>query len=199
MAGLARQRRQGRAPAVHALRRARERGRARRRLQATSSTMWRAGYDMPEDEFEAEVDRLWGQVKPLYDAAALLHAPQAQQDVRRQGRAEDRPDPERTSPATCGRRRGASSTRSSSRTRASAADRRHADAREEVRREEDGEDGRGVLHVARHEPAAGDVLGALDVRQAEGQGGRLSRERVGRARSRTTCASRCASTRTRRT
>ena len=29
--------------------------------------MWRAGYDMPAAEFEQETDRLWGQVKPLYD------------------------------------------------------------------------------------------------------------------------------------
>ncbi len=28
---------------------------------------WRAGYDMPPDAFEAETDRLWQQVKPLYD------------------------------------------------------------------------------------------------------------------------------------
>ncbi len=30
--------------------------------------LWRAGYDMPPDAFEADVDRLWAQVKPLYDA-----------------------------------------------------------------------------------------------------------------------------------
>lgn len=29
--------------------------------------MWRSGYDMPADAFAAETDRLWGQVKPLYD------------------------------------------------------------------------------------------------------------------------------------
>jgi peptidyl-dipeptidase A len=29
--------------------------------------MWRSGYDMPPAEFEAEAERLWGQVKPLYD------------------------------------------------------------------------------------------------------------------------------------
>jgi len=29
--------------------------------------VWKANYDMPADQFEAEVDRLWGQVKPLYD------------------------------------------------------------------------------------------------------------------------------------
>ena len=30
--------------------------------------MWRAGYDMPADDFRAEADRLWDQVKPLYDS-----------------------------------------------------------------------------------------------------------------------------------
>ena len=29
--------------------------------------LWRAGYDMPPAEFEADVERLWSQVKPLYD------------------------------------------------------------------------------------------------------------------------------------
>ena len=30
--------------------------------------MWRAKYDMPPDAFSAEVDRLWNQVKPLYNS-----------------------------------------------------------------------------------------------------------------------------------
>lgn len=29
--------------------------------------LWRSGYDMSPEEFEQETDRLWGQVKPLYD------------------------------------------------------------------------------------------------------------------------------------
>ena len=29
--------------------------------------MWRSGYDMPADDFAVEIDRLWEQVKPLYD------------------------------------------------------------------------------------------------------------------------------------
>ncbi len=33
--------------------------------------MWRAGYDMTPDQFSAEVERLWQQVRPLYDS---LHA-----------------------------------------------------------------------------------------------------------------------------
>ncbi|TMQ17920.1 MAG: M2 family metallopeptidase [Deltaproteobacteria bacterium] len=31
------------------------------------ASLWKSGYDMPEDQFVATVDRLWGQVKPLYD------------------------------------------------------------------------------------------------------------------------------------
>jgi peptidyl-dipeptidase A len=34
---------------------------------ADLGAMWRSSYDMKPEEFEAEVDRLWGQVKPLYD------------------------------------------------------------------------------------------------------------------------------------
>lgn len=30
--------------------------------------LWRSSYDMDPDEFALEMDRLWGQVKPLYDA-----------------------------------------------------------------------------------------------------------------------------------
>jgi peptidyl-dipeptidase A len=29
--------------------------------------LWRAGYDMPPADFEADVERLWSEVKPLYD------------------------------------------------------------------------------------------------------------------------------------
>ncbi|NND44030.1 MAG: M2 family metallopeptidase [Xanthomonadales bacterium] len=31
-------------------------------------TLWRSGYDMPADDFEAEAERLWTQVRPLYEA-----------------------------------------------------------------------------------------------------------------------------------
>ncbi len=30
--------------------------------------MWRSGYDMPADEFTAETERMWQEVKPLYDS-----------------------------------------------------------------------------------------------------------------------------------
>ncbi len=34
---------------------------------ADLGAMWRAGYDMPPDAFAAELDRLWNQVRPLYE------------------------------------------------------------------------------------------------------------------------------------
>ena len=34
---------------------------------ADTGAMWRSGYDMTADEFAREMDRLWLQVKPLYD------------------------------------------------------------------------------------------------------------------------------------
>jgi peptidyl-dipeptidase A len=33
-----------------------------------TGALWRSKYDMPPDEFRAELDRLWGQVKPLYES-----------------------------------------------------------------------------------------------------------------------------------
>lgn len=29
--------------------------------------LWRGGYDMESEEFAAEIERLWGQVEPLYN------------------------------------------------------------------------------------------------------------------------------------
>jgi peptidyl-dipeptidase A len=34
---------------------------------ANMGDLWRSGYDMPPAEFEKDTDRLWAQVKPLYD------------------------------------------------------------------------------------------------------------------------------------
>ena len=35
---------------------------------ADVGALWRAGYDMPSADFEADIERLWRDVKPLYDA-----------------------------------------------------------------------------------------------------------------------------------
>ena len=34
---------------------------------ADTGVLWKAGYDMPADDFTKEADRMWTQVKPLYD------------------------------------------------------------------------------------------------------------------------------------
>ena len=60
----------------------------------TSAPCGARSYDMPPDEFAAETDRLWEQVKPLYDCAPLLRARRARREVRRRRRAaEDRAHP----------------------------------------------------------------------------------------------------------
>lgn len=35
---------------------------------ADTGAMWRSKYDMPADDFAKELDRVWGQVKPLYES-----------------------------------------------------------------------------------------------------------------------------------
>ena len=35
---------------------------------ADTGAMWRSKYDMPADDFATELDRIWGQVKPLYNS-----------------------------------------------------------------------------------------------------------------------------------
>ncbi len=42
-------------------------GGAREMGYADLGDLWRGGYDMESDEFDAEIERLWGQVEPLYN------------------------------------------------------------------------------------------------------------------------------------
>ena len=35
---------------------------------ANAGEMWRSGYDMPADQFSAELERLWDEVRPLYES-----------------------------------------------------------------------------------------------------------------------------------
>ena len=76
--------------------------------------LWRSAYDMPPAEFEKETDRLWNQVKPLYDD---LHCYVRNRLSKKYG-ADKVPAMSarfpRTCWATCGRRNGRTSTRSSS-------------------------------------------------------------------------------------
>ena len=54
---------------------------------ADTGELWRSGYDMTPAEFAAETDRLWGQVKPLYEQLQCYTARQAgRRSTARQGR-----------------------------------------------------------------------------------------------------------------
>ena len=79
--------------------------------------------------FEAETERLWQQVKPLYDELHCYVRAQAATKYGDKVPAGRRRSP-RTCSATCGRRSGATSIRWSSRIPAQPRPRRHADARE---------------------------------------------------------------------
>jgi len=54
-----------------------------------TGAMWRSNYDMSPEEFSAELERLWLQVKPLYVA---LHAYVRKDLIKKYGKVADRPD-----------------------------------------------------------------------------------------------------------
>ncbi len=138
------------APRLRPPGRDRQPGRQGARLSPTPARCGARSYDMPPDEFAAMTDRLWSEVKPLYDE---LHCYTRDQAQRRNMATRSSPRPARSAPtcsATCGRRNGAIST-TSSRPRAPATSattsptcwsRKKYDARE------DGPDRRGLLHLA---------------------------------------------------
>ena len=79
---------------------------------ADTGALWRSQYDMTPDEFQAEIERLWTQVEPLYRE---LHTYVRRKLIEKYGDAARRPDgmiPGHFS-AICGRRSGAISTTSS--------------------------------------------------------------------------------------
>ena len=81
-----------------------------------TGAMWRAGYDMTPDEFSADLERLWQQVRPLY---LSLHTYVRAKLVEKYGPSVV--PPTARSPRTCsaipGRRSGATSSRWSLRRR----------------------------------------------------------------------------------
>jgi peptidyl-dipeptidase A len=56
---------------------------------ADTGAMWRAKYDMTPEQFSADLERLWQQVKPLY---LQLHAYVRRRLIEKYGAAADRPD-----------------------------------------------------------------------------------------------------------
>ena len=130
--------------------------------------LWRAGYDMTSDEFSAEVDRLWTQVKPLYDA---LHAHARRSLLKKYGPSvvpADGPIPAHLLGNIWAQQWGnvydlMGVPEPRPRLRPDQAARG-----EEDRRQGHGAVRRPLLHVARLRADAEDVLGALAVHQAAG-------------------------------
>jgi peptidyl-dipeptidase A len=60
---------------------------------ADSGAMWRAAYDMPPERFPAEMDRLWAQVKPLYDDLHCYVRTRLQQKYGKELLPDDAPIP----------------------------------------------------------------------------------------------------------
>ena len=57
--------------------------------------MWRSNYDMPADEMEREVERLWGQVQPLYEQLHCYVRAELNDALWRRGPAARPADPRR--------------------------------------------------------------------------------------------------------
>ena len=77
--------------------------------------LWRAGYDMPPDEFTVELERLWNQVRPLYESLHCQVRGLAGRRVRVGGGAGLTSRFRPTCSATCGARRGPTCMTSSGR------------------------------------------------------------------------------------
>jgi peptidyl-dipeptidase A len=139
-------------------------------------SLWRSKYDMPPDEFAALTDKLWAEVKPLYDqlhcyTRAKLNDKYGDAVSPKRGRSAP------TCSATCGRRNGATST-TWSRPRAPGDIGYNLTSLLEQKKytpEKIVKTGRAVLQLARFRAAPQELLGALDDHQAAGPGSGLPR------------------------
>ena len=143
-----------------------------------TGAMWRSGYDMPPDDFAAETDRLWEQVKPLYDD---LHCHVRAELAEQYG--PDVVDPEGAIPAhVLGNMWAQTWSNVFDLVAPEAADPGY-DLTEILPRAPDigagdGGDRRGLLHLARDGGTPRHVLAALPVPPAARPRRRLSRERL---------------------
>ncbi len=147
-----------------------------------------------------DAGRILGDVRPAVGGneaalrpAALLHADQAQPEVRQCRAARDRPDPRRSARQHVGagvgqylrRRRAEGLGRHRLRPRGPAEG-------QEVHAGENGEGRRGLLHLARFRAASGELLDRARRSRARGTAKSSATPRPGTSTTRTTCASRCA-------
>jgi len=127
--------------------------------------LWRGGYDMTPDEFSADLERLWNQVRPLY---LSLHTFVRAKLVEKYGRASSRRMGRfpRICSATSGRRSGAMSTTSPELKKTRAESTSPNCSRKRISMQGHGEVWRGLLYFARIRQAPANILGAVALYEA---------------------------------
>ena len=146
---------------------------------ADVGAMWRSNYDMPPEAFAAEVDRLWQQVRPLYES---LHAYMRWKLAATYGPSivrEDAPIPGASAGQHVGTELGqcVSTRRSEERRPGLRPHRNPQDAQH--RSGGHGAVRRAILPVSRVRAAPANILGALDVYASARPRGGLPRQRLG--------------------
>ena len=180
------------AQGLRAVRRAVEQGRAELGF-ADTGAMWRAKYDMPPTRSPRKSTACGSRCGRSTCRCTPTCGASWRRSTERQCRRMDRF--RRICSATSGQQEW-SNIYDAGRARRTTAGFSLTDDPEgaQDRRDRDGADRRAVLHLARVRAAAGDVLGAIAVRQAARPRGRLPRRAPGTSTTSTICASRCAST-----
>ena len=177
------------AQGLPALRRARERGREGLGFKDLGE-LWRAGYDMTPAEFEKETDRLWTQVKPLYDGLHCYARGKLQEKYGKERVPDGKPIPAHLFGNIWAQQWNNIYDLLEPYPGVSNLDVTAALEKQKLRRRAHDEIGGVVLHVARLRGAAADVLGTLDADAAAGPRRRLPCERARHRRARATSASR---------
>ena len=146
---------------------------------ADVGAMWRSNYDMPPDEFAKELDRLWGQVRPLY---VSLHAYVRWKLAEKYGKdlvREDEPIPAHLLGNMWSQEWNNIYPLLAPSTDNSGPDVASGFAREKCGRQGNGSLRGGIFQVARFRAASVFVLGAIHVHQAAGPRSGLPRQRFG--------------------
>ncbi len=162
--------------------------------------LWRSNYDMAPDAFAAELDRLWGQVKPLYDSLHCYVRARLTATYGKEVVPPGAPDPGAPARQHVGAAVGRDLRPREAGERRPAGFRPHHAAQGEGRRRaRHGALRRGLLHLARLREAAGRPSGSARCSPSRATATSSATPPPGTSTRRTTCASRCASRSTRRT
>ena len=129
-------------------------------------SLWRSGYDMPPEAFEQDVERLWSQVKPLYDDLHCYARGKLRKHYGKEKIAEKAPIPAHILGNMWAQEWQEIYPLLEPYAGQGLPGRQREPQTSEVRRGPHGPARGEVLHVARDGPPPQDVLGALDAQEA---------------------------------